>query len=365
MKSDWPLPLFACWLVVSLTGCSDDPPGRSVSSKSATGTTSPQDAGDVTKITWLEIGDRTKPEAWLAALQTDNLEQRRGLETRFRALIELTSRVYLESPRMVANRIVQLKTMLNEAGEAESHTQLIEGFLSIPKKTRTGGERILSDLAAHYVNLRRSGLNREQALEDLRGGRPAIDIATLLDDYNAAAGADVPQASEPIVESDAQAPTGPLEPLERLKVDSRRIISIMAADDVLGYVKTAADLSPYDVPRELPGIVRISAEEIARVLCHGQKCGAVAFFDDRTRTVYVDDRLDLSKNLSARSFVVHEIVHYFHLLEGKLTADIDCDARLVLEQEAYEVQNLFLAREGSHQRIGTRLLQSMCRHEAR
>ncbi|MFI7716752.1 hypothetical protein ACIAN7_19590, partial [Acinetobacter baumannii] len=80
--------------------------------------------------------------------------------------------------------------------------------------------------------------------------------------------------------------------------------------------------------------------------------------------VYVDDRLDLSQNLAARSFVVHEVVHFLHLQAGKLSPDMTCEARLNLEKEAYEVQNAFLAQNGSIERIGTRLLQSMCRGAA-
>lgn len=350
-------------LAVTLIGCSDDPPAPRDSGGDASRSNTTRDAEHRKKADWLEVGDRTRPEAWLAARSGGSPEERAQREARFLILIGIASQTYLENPRMVANRIVQLGAMLEEAGKPESYEELIEGFLSIPRANSAGGERILSDLAAHYSNLRRSGRDREASLTELRAGMPPVDVSSLVEREHAARKT-APQVSEPPLPDASPSEAADPAMLERQFVDPKRVTSAMTHEEASEYVKIAAELHKGNLTKGAPRIERVAAEEIARVLCRGQRCGAVAFFDDRTRTVYVDDRLELDKNLSARSYVIHEIVHFFHLIDGRLRADMPCDERLILEQEAYEAQNAYLAREGSFQRIGTRLLQSMCRGAA-
>jgi hypothetical protein len=347
-------------LAVAFVGCSDDPPSSRERSRTESNTNAGQDVRPRKGRDWLEVGDRTRPEEWLAARSGGNPEEQAQREARFLVLIGIASQTYLENPRMVANRIVQLGAMLEEAGTPENYEDLIEGFLSIPRATSAGGERILSDLAAHYANLRRSGRDREASLAELRAGMPPVDVASLVKREIAARKTSPHVSERPSTDSSMSEADAPAM-LERQSVDPKHVTSVMTPDEVSEYVKIAAELHNSISSNGVPRIERVAAEEISRVLCRGQRCGAVAFFDDRTRTVYVDDRLELDKNLSARSYVIHEIVHFFHLVDGRLRQDMPCDERLVLEQEAYEVQNAYLAREGSFQRIGTRLLSSMCR----
>lgn len=360
MRAFSTIAVLASALLAALAGCSDDSPPQASKSEKAVKPDVKQ-AADIRKIKWLEVGDRTKPETWLAYLDAGDGEPDEDTRARFRVLVTLVSQTYMENRRMVANRIAQLGKMVHGGAQPETHMQLLEGFLSIPVRSGTGGERILSDFASHYVNLRRGGQTREQALEELRRGQPAINVEALVrsakmdpepDDVEVSA---APDQSDPLPQASA---------MERVVVDVERVTSAMDAAEARDYVAIASRLGAFAMPDETPKIERLATEEIERVICRGQRCGAVAFFDDRTKTVYVDDRLDLSQNLAARSFVVHEVVHFLHLQAGKLSPDMTCEARLNLEKEAYEVQNAFLAQNGSIERIGTRLLQSMCRGAA-
>lgn len=344
------MPLAILVMVNLVTGCEDPPPPAS---KQQTESKEAVDAGDMRRITWLESTDKVKPELWLAALQSGASQPDAELVSRLRKLLVLASTEYLESPRMVANRTAQLVAMLREVGQTEGHEQVLQDLLSLPKTGTTGNARTMSAVVAQYVNLRRSGMDRMAALNALRDGQPAVSLEALGEARVAPAGAPTEAPAPQSVEG---------EP-ERGRVDlgSIQVSTLLKPDEVREFVEMAAKVTPYEASGDVPRIARISGDEISRVLCGGQKCSAVAFFDDRSRTVYVDERLDLEKNLIARSFVVHEVVHFFHLLDGRLTPGMNCRARLVLEQEAYRAQNQYLAEEGSQHRVSTRLLRSLCR----
>ncbi len=148
--------------------------------------------------------------------------------------------------------------------------------------------------------------------------------------------------------------------VERLHVDASKVTEMLDEADVRAFVDKAVRLSDYTAPQELLRVAKLHPDELRRVVCGGRRCGAVAFFDDRTRTVYVDERLDLERSPVAKSYVIHEVLHYFQLLDGKLTVDMSCQERLELELEAYRIQNEYLSQSGSHHVVSTRLLRRMC-----
>lgn len=82
------------------------------------------------------------------------------------AMLEAASRQFLETPRMIANRAVQLEEMLAESGLAEPATSLIKALLHVvegePRAESFGA------LCQHYYNLRSAGLGRDEALADLK-----------------------------------------------------------------------------------------------------------------------------------------------------------------------------------------------------
>ena len=105
----------------------------------------------------------------------------------------------------------------------------------------------------------------------------------------------------------------------------------------------ATTLTGYQHPLEVPQIVALDPVEISETLCDGKFCTAVAYYDETTKTIYYDERIDLKKEHGGRSFIVHEMVHYIQDKMGKLvTAQQNCESRIELEREAYRVQRYFL-----------------------
>lgn len=126
----------------------------------------------------------------------------------------------------------------------------------------------------------------------------------------------------------------------------------------------AAKLGGYMRPTGRPHVYPITHYEIRRDICMNFNCSAVAFFNPATDAIYVDDRLQLTRDVTAQSFLVHEMVHYLQRLTGKIgdSAALEtCEQRMMLEMEAYRVQNRFLAAMGSMERImGGPLLARLC-----
>lgn len=149
---------------------------------------------------------------------------------------------------------------------------------------------------------------------------------------------------------------------ERPKVDADRVVGQLDDKKVSAFVAQASSLSTYAAPSMLPKILRIEDEELKRILCNGARCMAVAFFDDETQIIYINASLDLGESLASQSFVIHEIIHYLQYLDGKMSdKNMACLARMRLEEEAYKVQNKFLAKSGSLRRtMDARMLRRIC-----
>jgi hypothetical protein len=126
----------------------------------------------------------------------------------------------------------------------------------------------------------------------------------------------------------------------------------------------AAKLGGYMRPTGRPHVYPITHYEIRRDICLNFNCSAVAFFNPATDAIYVDDRLQLTNDAVAQSFLVHEMVHYLQHITGKIgdSAVLEtCEQRMALEMEAYRVQNRFLAATGSMERVmGGPLLARLC-----
>jgi hypothetical protein len=105
----------------------------------------------------------------------------------------------------------------------------------------------------------------------------------------------------------------------------------------------ATTLTGYQHPLELPRVIALDPAEITAILCDGKLCTAVAYYDENTKTIYYENRIDLKKEHGGRSFIVHEMVHYIQDKMGKLSdASHRCESRIELEREAYRVQRYFL-----------------------
>jgi hypothetical protein len=96
----------------------------------------------------------------------------------------------------------------------------------------------------------------------------------------------------------------------------------------------------YDLPAASPEIEFVSHQHLVDVLCGGTECSVVGMYL-RGDTIYLDDRLDVVKDVHHRSILVHELVHYVQTQSGKF-AGLDCDDWLAQEREAYIVQAKWL-----------------------
>lgn len=121
---------------------------------------------------WLNANDRTPPEQWLASRAAHaDLPLSAPSVAAFHALLLRADRAYDETPRMIANRVVQLQEMLAGRGMTETADTLIEGFLSLGTD---GGRRRFGEDCQHYFYLRSANRDHRDALAALRdeAGRP-------------------------------------------------------------------------------------------------------------------------------------------------------------------------------------------------
>jgi len=125
-------------------------------------------------------------------------------------------------------------------------------------------------------------------------------------------------------------------------------------------------LTGYEQPDELPVVEAVSQQHLIQTLCDNQYCTAVAYYDTATQTIYYDERMRLEQDQNARSFIVHEMVHYLQDLNGELVpAEMHCEERIDKELEAYRVQQRFLH---EHQQpvlqveMAAALLANVCKH---
>lgn len=102
-------------------------------------------------------------------------------------------------------------------------------------------------------------------------------------------------------------------------------------------------LTGYEPPGKLPVIEAVSQQHLIQTLCGNRYCTALAYYDTDSQTIYYDKRMRLQQNQTARSYIVHEMVHYLQDLNGELVpAEMRCEERIDKELEAYRVQQQFL-----------------------
>ncbi|WP_417499626.1 hypothetical protein [Methylophaga sp.] len=105
----------------------------------------------------------------------------------------------------------------------------------------------------------------------------------------------------------------------------------------------ALTLTGYEDPNYLPDIKAVSHQTLATTLCKSSYCTAVAYYDKNTETIFFDNRMDIKTDDGARSFIVHEMVHFLQHKNGKINSkELDCKTRIEIEREAYRVQQFFL-----------------------
>lgn len=105
----------------------------------------------------------------------------------------------------------------------------------------------------------------------------------------------------------------------------------------------AVTLTGYPDPHALPSIESVSHQQLIDILCGGQFCTAVAYYDPAQRTIFYDQRLNPKQERAAQGFLLHELVHYLQHQQFEFSvSELTCETRVAMEQEAYKVQRYFL-----------------------
>ena len=164
---------------LALASCGEEDERRPVASSQASAPqeTAPQPVGPsaprsgaprggVALREWLDMGDDTAPEVFLAtrSLPKGAPPASPQAVAEIAALLAEADAVFDENRRMLANRTLQLQRMLGEMSVVETPQALLGGFIRVG---RAVGRIGYSDLCQHYFNLRAGGLSRDEALAAL------------------------------------------------------------------------------------------------------------------------------------------------------------------------------------------------------
>lgn len=115
---------------------------------------------------WLSPTDRTEPAVWLARHAAGGQPVDAAALGALRASLAEARGRFVEDPRMVANRTMQLEAMLAEIRIAEGPAALIADLAGVA--AASGRRQLYGEMCQHYVTVRRDGLSREAALARLR-----------------------------------------------------------------------------------------------------------------------------------------------------------------------------------------------------
>ncbi|MCS0504722.1 exo-alpha-sialidase [Ancylobacter mangrovi] len=120
----------------------------------------------VARKSWLTPTDATPPALWLASREAgEDLAESAPEVAIWRARLDDADQRFSETERMIANRAVQLSTMLSEIGIEETAEEILANFAPL---AATGSRSGFSDICQHYFNLRSQGKSRKEALATLR-----------------------------------------------------------------------------------------------------------------------------------------------------------------------------------------------------
>ncbi|TCK28405.1 hypothetical protein EV667_2409 [Ancylobacter aquaticus] len=152
-------------LAFALAGC----PGESEPEKRERVTAPTSDA--IARKTWLQPTEETDPDVWLASRDAGaDVAANAPAAKEWHGVLDEADGRFGETGRMIANRAVQLETMLAEIGIRETAREIIADFSTLAGNGSRAG---FSDLCQHYYNLRTQGLDRTAALAAL-ADEPAL-----------------------------------------------------------------------------------------------------------------------------------------------------------------------------------------------
>ncbi|AUC95615.1 hypothetical protein CWS35_16275 [Bradyrhizobium sp. SK17] len=115
---------------------------------------------------WLTIKDRVDPAVWLRSREVGHevLPTDPEVDRLRRALGQARTR-FVEDERMIANRTAQTSDMLAEARQPERVVDTMTGLIDVADTTPN--RKLYGDMCQQYLNMRKSGADRTEALQRL------------------------------------------------------------------------------------------------------------------------------------------------------------------------------------------------------
>jgi hypothetical protein len=148
---------------VGLAACSDESPSEPQASAPAP----TEEETPSFQLEWLRLTDGIAPEQWLASREAGrSLDVADPAVADMRRVLDVAAARFRDHPRMIANRAVQLETMLKEKRIDERAPRIIANLSQIPGQTRY--VESFAALTQQYYNLRMEGFGRSEAIDRLR-----------------------------------------------------------------------------------------------------------------------------------------------------------------------------------------------------
>jgi hypothetical protein len=149
-------------IILALGACDDPAPTKTSASVSA-----PEpNAFSIATRSWIDVDDKLSPAVWLASREAgSDVGADDPAAASLRRLLHEADIRFTEGPRMVANRAVQVESMLAERGVRESPRNVIEALVSIADVGERAG---FGETCQHYVIARAASPDQATALAGLR-----------------------------------------------------------------------------------------------------------------------------------------------------------------------------------------------------
>jgi hypothetical protein len=112
---------------------------------------------------------------------------------------------------------------------------------------------------------------------------------------------------------------------------------------------TIETLSDYRAPETLPAVFQIPQRLIEVKVCD-EPCNVTAAYVPR-EGIYLAENLDPVHETRDRAALLHELVHYLQQGHPKFARMAPCERERAKEEEAYAIQNAYLATLGSQERV--------------
>ena len=133
--------------------------------------------------------------------------------------------------------------------------------------------------------------------------------------------------------------SAPVEPLSATEDLEPLLRSLFAAISML---------SDYEAPEALPPVFQVPQLMIEAKVCD-EPCNVSAAYVPR-EGVFLAENLDPVHQPVDRSVLLHELVHYLQQRHHKFAHMTGCERERAKEQEAYAIQNAYLAMTNAGQR---------------